>query len=122
MTTTTVVTTQPVPATISSTRYATERDWHNGLFGCFSHCLSCVSFMFCPVCYMSYVATRLEENCCLPCCVPCYIVPLRTKIRTENRIRGSICNDCLVGLFCHPCAICQIHRENIYSKKGRVVI
>ncbi|XP_041469382.1 placenta-specific gene 8 protein-like [Lytechinus variegatus] len=120
--TTTIVTTQPMLPTISSTRYAVERDWHSGIFGCCSNIVSCLSGYFCTCCYGMYVATRLEENCLLPVCLPvCYIIPLRTKIRTENRIKGSICEDCLVGCFCHMCAICQIHRENIYAKKGRVL-
>ncbi|KAK7490777.1 hypothetical protein BaRGS_00018006, partial [Batillaria attramentaria] len=70
----------------------------------------CVAFC-CP--FAAYqISHDMDENPCLPVCVPGFLIPLRTKLRTQQNIEGSICNDCILATFCSPCVLCQLMREH----------
>ncbi|XP_062569502.1 cornifelin homolog [Saccostrea cucullata] len=90
-----------------------KRDWSTGICGCFEDFGSCCAVFFCPQFYMCYLSSKLGESCCLPCAIAGTgaLIPLRTKIRAENNIHGSICDDCCMVCWCPQCVMCQLSRE-----------
>ncbi|KAK2163899.1 hypothetical protein LSH36_72g01003 [Paralvinella palmiformis] len=66
---------------------------------------------FCLCCLSCSVASRLGENCCVPLCLQGGTMALRTKLRTQHGIQGSICKDWCATTFCGALAICQMDRE-----------
>ncbi|XP_061196345.1 placenta-specific gene 8 protein-like [Saccostrea echinata] len=105
--TTVVVTQQQVP-----TR-PPKRGWSTGICGCFEDFGSCCAVVLCPSCYVCYLSSKLGESCCLPIALggQYALIPLRTKIRAENNIYGSICEDCCMVCWCPQCVMCQLSRE-----------
>ncbi|CAB4030965.1 Hypothetical predicted protein [Paramuricea clavata] len=99
---TTVVTSQPGAA---------PRDWASGVFGCFEDIKSCLFGLCCPCCFMISLSQRMGEGCCFPICCPGALLAMRVKLRAENGIQGSMCNDALCVNFCSPCVSCQLARE-----------
>eukprot|EP00117_Sycon_ciliatum_P021612 scpid63746/ scgid18886/ PLAC8-like protein 1 len=98
------------------------RNWSTGLFDCFNDITVCLLGCFCPVCLLFQTASQLGENgCCVACCIPWPYgqMMLRVKIRSENNIQGSICDDyCTVGC-CQACAMCQEAREVKYIQMNQ---
>eukprot|EP00850_Spirogloea_muscicola_P023436 SM000356S13440 [mRNA] locus=s356:84599:85529:- [translate_table: standard] len=45
--------------------------------------------------------------------VSCYACGIRTQIRRKYNLPEAPCGDCCVHFWCHPCAICQEHREMV---------
>ncbi|KAK7480875.1 hypothetical protein BaRGS_00027876 [Batillaria attramentaria] len=90
-----------------------QRAWRTGLFSCFEDIGGCLCVCVCPVAAGVKLANDMGESGCLPCVMPMpeYLVPLRTKLRTQLHIHGSIFDDCLVATCCTQCAICQLQRE-----------
>ncbi|KAH9513629.1 hypothetical protein Btru_041644 [Bulinus truncatus] len=80
--------------------------------------VGCCGF-FCFGCYACSIAADIDESCCVPCFVPGWLVSMRTKIRIQNNIEGSILRDCCVSYWCAGCAMCQLAREvkDIQAKK-----
>ncbi|XP_055871717.1 placenta-specific gene 8 protein-like [Biomphalaria glabrata] len=87
------------------------RPWTTGLFDCCSDIPVCLCTTFCYTCMAMKVASDMEEFVCLPCCVPAATLTMRVKMRAQERIPGSICNDCLTECFCGYCSLCQLARE-----------
>ena len=92
-------------------------EWNKGLCGCFDDCGICIMTYFCP-CYMfGKNAEAVGESCCL-CCL-CYGGPfnlaakvaVRTKIRAQKGIAGTIAGDIAYHVFCTWCATCQEAQE-----------
>ncbi|XP_038072487.1 placenta-specific gene 8 protein-like [Patiria miniata] len=113
-TTTTVVSTQPMVGesrTVVVRNQMTEHDWSSGLCECTKDIKTCLLAFFCLPCFDCYLASRLKEFCCIPLCVPCGEIAMRTKIRTQENIHGSICDDCLKLTFCPCCVLAQMSRE-----------
>jgi len=114
-TTTTVVTKEPVSSTVKgggTIHVSTgNREWHAKLCGCTDDKANCFGTIFCSLCCSGVIAQRVGEHCCLPFFVPGGMVALRTKIRLMLGIRGSICNDWVLTMFCGPCVLCQMKRE-----------
>lgn len=108
-TTTTVVTKQASSAGGQTIVTTGNRDWHSGLCACGEDCKTCCFVAFCPLCYGALLSNRLGECCCTMHCTG--ITPMRTKVRLMLGIKGTICNDCLVGTACSLCAMCQMGRE-----------
>ncbi|XP_062593001.1 placenta-specific gene 8 protein-like [Saccostrea cucullata] len=106
--TTVVVQQQPVPTRPQM------RDWSTGICGCFEDIASCCAVTWCANCYTCYLSSKLGESCCLPFAFPVCgsLVPLRTKVRAENNIVGSICEDCCMVCWCPVCVMCQLSREH----------
>jgi Cys-rich protein (TIGR01571 family) len=112
--TTSVVTDQPMVGesrTVVVRGPAHEHDWSSGLCACLKDIKSCLLAFLCTPCYECYLATQLNESCCIPLCVPGATVAMRTKLRTRENIRGSICDDCLKLVFCPWCTLAQMGRE-----------
>ncbi|KAI0214350.1 hypothetical protein LSAT2_000555 [Lamellibrachia satsuma] len=64
--------------------------------------------LFCPSCFLCGISTRMNENCCAMSVAP---VAMRTKLRIENNIQGSVCDDyCKMGC-CRMLIYCQMDRE-----------
>lgn len=83
--------------------------------------------------YLVHVTSRMKESCWILFCVPMSLIVLRTKIRALLRIdvnkifsliknypnflifflceQGSICTDCIKGVFCPLCNVIQLSRE-----------
>ncbi|CAG5118311.1 unnamed protein product [Candidula unifasciata] len=103
-TNTTVIIQQPAAA-------VGVRDWSTGLCNCCDDVGICLCGLFCSCCLAMQVSSDMDETMCLPWCVPYYLMALRVKMRAQERIQGSICNDCLVQTYCGTCALCQLARE-----------
>ena len=67
--------------------------------------------MLCAPCYLCHMASLMGEDCWLPMCVQYTLPALRLKLRTEQKIEGSIFKDCCASLFCYLCTMCQLRRE-----------
>ncbi|XP_059177151.1 placenta-specific gene 8 protein-like [Physella acuta] len=87
------------------------RNWSSGICSCCDDCGICLCGTFCHCCLQSQNAADLGESCCLFCCVPGAGTALRVKLRMQENITGSICNDCLLETFCAQCSTCQLARE-----------
>ncbi|XP_064629392.1 placenta-specific gene 8 protein-like [Lineus longissimus] len=87
------------------------REMSSGLFGCLGDIKSCCYGYFCMPCLMCSNASRLGEHQCVSICCPGGQVALRTKLRTQYGIQGSICSDSCAVAFCGACFECQTARE-----------
>ncbi|XP_061197548.1 placenta-specific gene 8 protein-like [Saccostrea echinata] len=116
--TTVVVQQQQVPTRPS------PRDWSTGICGCFEDMASCCAVTWCANCYMCYLSNKLGESCCLPFAIAGYgsLVPLRTKVRAENNIVGSICEDCCMVCWCPACVMCQLSREHDNIQLNQTIV
>ncbi|PFX22615.1 Cornifelin-like [Stylophora pistillata] len=106
-TNTTVVVTQPAGVILQQGM----RDWNSGLCGCFEDCYSLCMGLFCPCILLCDVSQRMGEGCCFPTCCPGALVGLRIKLRAQQNIQGSLCNDFCVVQCCGVCVLCQLSRE-----------
>ncbi|CAF3522205.1 unnamed protein product [Rotaria sordida] len=87
-----------------------ENWWTQQLHHCCEDIGSCCLVCWCCPCTMYKIYDRADEDL-LTCCWPMTLWPLRTKIRTLFRIRGSVCSDCLAVYCCPCCALIQMRRE-----------
>ncbi|CAH1788181.1 unnamed protein product [Owenia fusiformis] len=87
------------------------KTWSTSLFSCTSDMKSCCLVTWCGPCYECWFHSKNNESCCTPMCVPGASIALRTKIRTQNNILGSIIDDCCMACLCGPCTLCQMKRE-----------
>ncbi|XP_041361740.1 cornifelin homolog A-like [Gigantopelta aegis] len=110
---TVVVVSQPMPPTCTQ-----PRAWSTGLCGCCEDISSCCLGCWCPCGLACRVAMDMGESCCAPCCAG--ILPLRTKLRVQHNIRGSILLDCCVVCWCPCCALCQMAREQTHIKNNTI--
>ncbi|XP_074660828.1 cornifelin-like [Tubulanus polymorphus] len=113
MTTTThqrtvVVTTQPMNA---HKVHQGTNNWSTGLLGCCDDCGVCICGYFCFPCTLCRISSGMHENACAPICCPGGLLALRTKLRVEHDIQGSICGDACALQCCTLCAVCQMERE-----------
>ncbi|XP_056008845.1 placenta-specific gene 8 protein-like [Ostrea edulis] len=116
--TTVVVAQQQVPTRPKA------RTWSTGICGCFEDIGSCCAVTWCGSFYMCYLSTKLGESCCLPIAIAGYgaLIPLRTKIRAENNIVGSICEDCCMVCWCPLCVMCQLSREHDHVQLNQEIV
>ncbi|KAJ7371157.1 hypothetical protein OS493_034719 [Desmophyllum pertusum] len=106
-TNTTIVVNQPAPVVLQQG----QRDWSTGLCGCCGDCYSFCLGLWCPWCLLCDVSSRMGEGCCFATCCPGALLGLRIKLRAQENIQGTLCNDfCLVN-FCGSCVLCQLSRE-----------
>jgi len=88
------------------------RAWSSGTFACCDDVPTSFGVCFCTPCYMCHISSKLGENCMIPICCPGGIAALRQKIRLQNNITGSLCDDyCKASSCCLPCVLCQMKRE-----------
>ena len=86
-----------------------KREWTSGLFECCSDCGELIFAYLLPCIYQYRLFNQANEGVC-SCCFG-GLIPLRTKIRTERNIQGSIFHDCLATYFCGICAMVQMSKE-----------
>ncbi|XP_022338254.2 cornifelin homolog [Crassostrea virginica] len=100
------------------------RQWSTGICGCFEDMGSCCAVTWCSSVYLYYLANKMGESCCLPCAIAGYgsLIPLRTKIRAENKIHGSICDDCCMVCWCPLCVMCQLSREQDFVSMNQQIV
>ena len=55
----------------------------------FFSCLGACAY-FCTMCYLCQITSRINEGCCS--CFLCGCIPMRTKIRTERKIKVFLRN------------------------------
>jgi Cys-rich protein (TIGR01571 family) len=109
---TTVIINQPQATGIQKGQPQNVRRWTTELFGCFEDCGGCLYCYFCYPCFMCSLAGKMDECCCGPCCCPgLFTSSMRTKVRAQYGITGSIFEDVMCIAFCEPCAMHQIHRQ-----------
>jgi Cys-rich protein (TIGR01571 family) len=92
-------------------------EWQHSLFGCFSNCGVCVVTYFVPCYTAGKVAEKVGDSCVLcglVLCVPiagciCGAV-IRSKVRGQKNIPGSIFGD-MVAWWCCPC--CALVQESL---------
>ncbi|XP_064629474.1 cornifelin-like [Lineus longissimus] len=90
---------------------AAGRPFATPLMGCcVGGAKTCCYGFFCLPCMLCGIAKRQQENICTPCC-PGGVVAMRTKMRVQYGIEGSIMGDCCVAQCCLCCATCQMSRE-----------
>ncbi|KAF7257666.1 Cornifelin [Paragonimus skrjabini miyazakii] len=70
-------------------KYATFRQWRDGIFDCSNDFTSCLWIGFCAPCYLCYMYHRYKEPACAPIFNPCAVVTLRSFHRGRERIRVS---------------------------------
>ena len=92
--------------------------WRHGICGCFDNVGLCIITYFVPCYTFGKNAEAVGESCFL--CGLLYFVPLvdivalltvRGKIRENSGIPGGCCEDLLMILFCHFCALVQEAQE-----------
>ncbi|XP_020616971.1 placenta-specific gene 8 protein-like [Orbicella faveolata] len=99
-TNTTVVVTQPSQVVLQQGM----RDWSSGLCGCFEDFYSCCMGTFCGPFLLCDISSRMGEGCCFATCCPGALVALRIKLRVQENIQGSLCNDFCVVQWCGACS------------------
>ncbi len=82
------------------------RDWSNDLSDCCNEAGECALSYFCTPCYLCVLFSRAKEPCCS--CLFGGILALRTKVRVERGIKGSIVTDYCNLFWCYHCALIQI--------------
>ncbi|XP_029616095.1 cornifelin homolog A-like [Salmo trutta] len=91
--------------------------WSSSIFDCCDDMNICCLGFWCPCCQRCQTSTDFGECFCLPLLdifiywVPVASLALRSTMRERYRIRGTMCNDCLLVTCCTPCAWCQMARE-----------
>ncbi|XP_052812180.1 uncharacterized protein LOC128239784 isoform X2 [Mya arenaria] len=90
-------------------------DWAHGLFNCFDDLGICIIAYLAPCVIFGQNAEKIGEGSCVLCGLVYFIpilnlieaVSVRGKIREQNSIEGTPCNDCLTIAFCPLCALVQ---------------
>ncbi|CAG5118312.1 unnamed protein product, partial [Candidula unifasciata] len=87
------------------------RGWSSQLCECGRDWSICCCGLFCLCCLETNVAQDMDESCMLPCCVPGWLITLRTKMRLQENINGSVMDDCCHVCCCYGCSLCQLAYE-----------
>ena len=104
---------------------SSDNTWKVGLFQCFRDPKLCIYTIFCPTCLYgtnaNIAATKNSDagidfpSCCICCCTLgcCLYLPcsLRSNIRNNHNIKGSLARDALEVYCCTLCAMAQHHLE-----------
>ena len=100
--------------------------WTQSLCGCFGDCCSCLLAFCIPLGACCVAAKGVEKSvgdgCCTACILQCLLLCVggalnRQRVRDRLQIPGNLCVDCLLMLFCMPCASTQMYREG--QTRGR---
>ncbi|XP_025090047.1 cornifelin homolog [Pomacea canaliculata] len=109
---------QPASSTSNTTviinqtaAYQPPRMWSTDMCGCCEDIGICCCVVFCEVCASIQLSRDMGEHCCVPCCVPGWLIVLRTKLRMQQNIQGTVMDDCCRTVFCGYCVLCQMMRE-----------
>ncbi|XP_053398397.1 placenta-specific gene 8 protein-like [Mercenaria mercenaria] len=95
------------------------RPWTTDLCGCMQDIETCMMAWCCTPCFLAKLSKEMDECVCTSCCVPGALMAMRVKVRAANRIKGSICEDCIITSCCPLLTMCQMKREldNVALKK-----
>ncbi|KAL8581021.1 hypothetical protein ACOMHN_048055 [Nucella lapillus] len=110
--TTTVIVNQPAPVVTG------PREWSSTLCSCCDDMGSCMMGTFCPLVLACQISMEMEESMCVPCCVPGWLIVLRTKMRAQNKIQGTVMDDCCMNCWCGHCVMCQMARELKFIRRS----
>ena len=98
--------------------------WNIGLCECCDDSGVCIQGVLCPCLLYSKLKKRLhpESSKCGHCmkylfCASCVHPGTRRQVRTKYNLPARPCNDCCVGFFCSPCALCQEYQETFTEHK-----
>ncbi|KAG5270943.1 hypothetical protein AALO_G00174090 [Alosa alosa] len=105
-----VISSQP-QVTVTSYKITTgSSSWNSNVCDCCEDCGICLCGAFLPCILACKVAQDHGDSCCLPF-LPGAMIALRTSIRNQYGISGSICDDWII-MACLPlCGLCQMARE-----------
>lgn len=93
-------------------------DWNHGICGCFDDCGTCIVTYFIPCYTHGKNAEAVGESCLL--CGLSLMVPLldlftmtsiRSKVREQHGIAGSMVGDLLLSLCCPLCSLVQVAQQ-----------
>jgi Cys-rich protein (TIGR01571 family) len=88
------------------------RQWTSGMCGCCEDCTGCMYCFFCHPCFMCTLATKMDECVCGPFCLGyTFETSMRTKLRAQFGIQGSVLDDVCCMMWCNPCIKHQMYRE-----------
>ncbi|KAI6657950.1 Placenta-specific gene 8 protein-like [Oopsacas minuta] len=88
------------------------REWSSGFCDCCAAgCLTCILAFWCYPLLIGLNAHKMNETFLMCCCPVEGHLQIRSKIRSEHGIEGSLLKDCLLISFCHPCATIQEANE-----------
>ncbi|XP_060193608.1 cell number regulator 2-like [Lycium barbarum] len=103
---------------------ATTAPWSTGLCHCFDDPANCLVTCVCPCITFGQISEILNKgttSCAgrgalygllgltgFPSLYSCFY---RSKMRGQYDLEEAPCVDCLVHVFCEPCALCQEYRE-----------
>ncbi|XP_076877010.1 placenta associated 8, tandem duplicate 2 [Brachyhypopomus gauderio] len=101
------ITTQP--------RAFSPSTFQTGLLDCCVDCSTCLCGFFCLPCLGCNIASHMGE-----CCLCGLGMPMRSVYRTKYNIKGSMCEDYMVSVFCLPCSTCQLKRDIVRRKDQEI--
>lgn len=99
--------------------------FHENFCGCLKRPPSCLVAFFVPagVCCLQgkSLDKAYKRSCWGPCLLGVFFCCIgtginRSKIRRHYEIEGNRCCDCLIHLFCSPCAASQEYREVLHRE------
>eukprot|EP00800_Vazella_pourtalesii_P014169 TRINITY_DN3520_c1_g1_i1.p1 TRINITY_DN3520_c1_g1~~TRINITY_DN3520_c1_g1_i1.p1 ORF type:complete len:101 (+),score=6.00 TRINITY_DN3520_c1_g1_i1:68-370(+) len=94
------------------------REWSSGVCDCCAAgALTCLLGFCLYEILIGLNAHKMSESFLLCCCAVAGHLLIRSKIRGEQGIEGSLLKDCLIIYFCTPCAAIQEANEieKVYS-------
>ncbi|XP_025091423.1 cornifelin homolog [Pomacea canaliculata] len=94
------------------------RLWSTDLCACCDDIGVCCCVVFCGTCAAIKLSQDMGEHYCVPCCVPGWLIVLRTKLRMQQNIQGTVMDDCCRVVFCGNCVMCQMMREVKHLSRG----
>lgn len=93
-------------------------EWTHDQYSCCEDGKICAQVLFCPCYLFGKTAHRVGKNrflCGLALLIPCVNIyafaTVRHLIRKHLRIDGTGSDDCIITVFCGPCALAQEARE-----------
>lgn len=100
-------------------------EWNNGLFGCFNNCCVCLLTYVAPCYVHGKTAEKVDESCLL-CCLALFvpildiyaIASVRSKVREQKGIEGSLVKDIIATCCCPLCVIAQSANETEAMSMG----
>jgi len=119
-----VVNRQPVTTMAPRTLLRQERDWSSGLCDCCHNICRCCYAFWCYPCFVGSLSEKMGEGWCKACCSATakfggypngFLSSLRTKMRSNYGIQGTVCKDCCLSMWCELCVALQMDRELQHS-------
>jgi Cys-rich protein (TIGR01571 family) len=88
------------------------RQWSSPLCNCCDNMSSCCCAFWCYPCFQCGLAKRMGECVCGPFFLgTAFQSSMRTRLRAEYGIQGTILDDCCTAAWCSCCMTLQMERE-----------